>query len=403
MPEITNQRQVLDGQLRSLERRIANQIGTQSWRDLKHNEHDRYFVVAGAMKADLLNDLATAVNDTISKGLGLDYFRQQFDDIVGKYGWQYTGSRNWRTRVIFGTNLRVSYAAGRQAQMRDPELLKLKPYKMYRHSGAENPRLQHQAWDKLCLPADHPAWKVMSPPNGWGCGCYDVLVSKRDIERLGGRLSDEAPDGMESIPEEWQYRVGDDVVGEIDAIVEAKADLPPELQAEIRNQLARTKASRVAIADVVRQGKASPTDREYSVVINSKGESTPIEGDRYATEFTATHLKAMRGGVLVHNHPLGSSLSESDLVIAKQQRVSVIAAGHDGEIYQAIVLDNDIVGELDPVGRQAEKLLATQPESERSRWYSHLLCRLLAKRGLLHYHFNIVEPRWLTELIAGAQ
>ena len=401
MPEINNQLQKLDGQLRSLEIRVANQIGTQSWRDLKHDQHDRAFVVAGAMKADLLNDLATAVNDSISKGLGIDYFREQFDAIVAKHGWQFKGDRNWRTRVIFNTNLRVSYAAGRLEQLRDPELRKLKPFWMYRHSGAEHPRMQHLAWDKLTLPADDPWFRTHYPPNGWGCGCRVTAVSARDIARLGGRI-EKPPEGTDGIDEGWDYMPGASVVPELENIVEQKTNLPPELQAEVRAQLARIKASRAAISEVVRLGKASPTDREFSMLINRAGESELIEGQRYATQFTDAQLQKMRDGVLVHNHPMGSGLSAADLVLAKQRRVTVTAAGHGGEIYTATVLDNELTSELFTVTTKAEQLLGKQVQSEQDRWYSHLVCRLLAKRGVLHYHFNILEPRWLTELIARA-
>jgi hypothetical protein len=58
----------------------------------------------------------------------------------------------WRTRVIYQTNLLTSYAAGRRAQL----LAGKYKYWVYRHSGAEHPRLHHLALDGIALPPDHP-------------------------------------------------------------------------------------------------------------------------------------------------------------------------------------------------------------------------------------------------------
>lgn len=157
--------------------KLGNLIPTAKWDDVKKAQHDRGFMVAGAMKADLLNDFATAVQTTIEDGKSIDWFRKAFDAIVDAHGWAHTGERNWRSRVIYQTNLTTSYAAGRLAQLRDPELLDLKPYWTYRHNDSVlNPRPEHQAWDGLTLPADDPWWQTHYPPNGWGCFPGDTCV-----------------------------------------------------------------------------------------------------------------------------------------------------------------------------------------------------------------------------------
>jgi hypothetical protein len=62
----------------------------------------------------------------------------------------------WRTKVIWATNLRSSYAAGRWSQLTDPDLLARRPYWKYVHSESVlHPRPQHLAWNGLTLRHDH--------------------------------------------------------------------------------------------------------------------------------------------------------------------------------------------------------------------------------------------------------
>lgn len=139
--------------------------------------------MAGAAKADLLADLRAAVERGIAEGRTLETFRKDFREIVKKYGWTgWTGEGTaegeaWRTRVIFETNLRTSYAAGRWRQLTDPALLTERPYWRYVHNDLVlSPRPHHKAWGdaRLTLRHDHPFWQTHFPPNGWGCRCRVV-------------------------------------------------------------------------------------------------------------------------------------------------------------------------------------------------------------------------------------
>ncbi|TBV12764.1 PBECR2 nuclease fold domain-containing protein [Stutzerimonas kirkiae] len=166
------------------------QLPTRAWSDIYTVEHDWAFVVAGASKRTLLADLYGAVEKSIAQGRTLEQFRQDFDQVVARHGWQYNGGRGWRTRVIYDTNLRQSYNAGREEQMDDPELRKRRPYGLYRHGDSRHPRPQHKAWDGLVLPLDDPWWTTHSPQNGWGCSCKKFMVSERDVQRMGLSVAD---------------------------------------------------------------------------------------------------------------------------------------------------------------------------------------------------------------------
>lgn len=180
--------------------REKHPVLTAAWTDVYAAEHDHAFMVAGAAKADLLADLRAAVEKGIAEGGTIEHFRKDFDALVERHGWSYEGGRNWRARVIYETNLRQSYHAGREAQMADPALRRRRPYGLYRHGGSAEPRPEHLAWDGLVLPLDDPWWDTHTPQNGWGCKCKKFMVNARDVERMGLKVGS-AP------PVEWEEKV----------------------------------------------------------------------------------------------------------------------------------------------------------------------------------------------------
>lgn len=172
--------------------RRKRNIVTESWLDVWESEHDQGFMVAGANRDELVADFAAAIRKAIDDGGTLEQFRRDFDSIVATHGWDYNGGRNWRTRVIYETNLRQSYNAGRWHQLQ--ALKKSRPWWRYRHSDAvETPRPLHQAWDGMVLHCDDPWWQWFFPANGWGCQCYVEALNDRDLARLGKDGPDTAP------------------------------------------------------------------------------------------------------------------------------------------------------------------------------------------------------------------
>lgn len=192
-------------------------LPSKVWTETLHQAHDRAFVVAGADSVSLVEDLRGALDRAITSGGGLEAFRKDFDEIIERTGWTYNGGRNWRTRVIYDTNLRAAHQAGRLKQMRDPELLKLRPYWGYVHAETrepKEPRDEHVALDGKVFMHDDPIWDVIYPPNGWKCSCGVKALSAAGLKRLGK----DAPDPTPSLKTK---KVKDPTTGEWVSIPEA--------------------------------------------------------------------------------------------------------------------------------------------------------------------------------------
>ncbi len=235
-------RQQFQEQIDFLRRKLN--LPSESWRDIQSAAHDRAFVVAGATKADLLHDLRKAVDQAV-KGGSIGEFRKNFAEIVAKHGWTgWTGEGTkageaWRTRVIYQTNLMTSYAAGRRAQLLDPDLVERRPFWRYVHNDSvTHPRPQHKRWGdmKLTLRHDHPFWETHFPPNGWGCKCRVVAVAAPGDEDAteppeGWTQIDPATGAPVGIDEGWGYAPGARADSDLRSFVQDKlVDYPPAIE-----------------------------------------------------------------------------------------------------------------------------------------------------------------------------
>ncbi len=159
-------------------------LPSKTWEELWQGMHARGFVIAGAMKTQLVSDLYEAVEKGITDGTTIAQFREDFDDIIKRHGWKYKGGKGWRTSVIFNTNIKTAYAAGHYKQMFGHEVLKARPFLRYVASNSRFPRPEHVKWYNLILPAGDSFWKTHYPPNGWGCKCGIVNHSAREVEKI---------------------------------------------------------------------------------------------------------------------------------------------------------------------------------------------------------------------------
>lgn len=247
-----------DEQIQFLQRKLPS----VDYAQVRQAAHDQAFVVAGGHRLDMVSDIHAVLNHNLREGDTLERFREDFYAVLDHYGWQPEGGRGWRSRVIYETNLRTSYAAGRYQQLQ--AVKEDRPFWMYVHSDAViTPRPEHEAWDGLVLSADDPWWQTHYPPNGWGCQCGVRALNQRDLDRLGKSGPDQAPPLNErqivhkgervSVPEGidagWNYAPGRSAFEQqVQHVLEKVPALPADLGAATSRELVLYPAVQQALA-----------------------------------------------------------------------------------------------------------------------------------------------------------
>jgi len=230
-------RQPFAEQVAFFRNKLQHLIPTNRYDDIRNEQHDIGFMVAGATKADLLADLSRSIEKAISQGVGIEQWRKEFFEAVEKHNWHgWTGESTkagqaWRTRVIYQTNAQTSYSAGRFAQLTEGEF----KYWVYHHNDSvKNPRLQHLAWDGMALPPSDPFWQAHYPPNGWGCQCYVTGArSERAVIRQGGRLDKQPPADALGVDKDWRYAPGASVASTVNALAKKLERYPSRIATDL--------------------------------------------------------------------------------------------------------------------------------------------------------------------------
>jgi SPP1 gp7 family putative phage head morphogenesis protein len=234
-------------------------LPSQRWDNLRGAIHAKAFTVAGATKAQLLQDLHEAVTAALEQGQSIGEFRKSFDGVAERHGWSYKGHRSWRTRVIYDTNMRTAHMAGRWAQIQETK--DRRPYLQYLTAGDTRVRPEHRKWDGTILEVDDEWWNTHYPPNGWGCRCMVRTLSQGQMERAGltvaaapevkltervntrtGEIYGEVPEGIDT---GWEYNVGAAWLGPDQALGQAVAQFPSRMRTAALNAL-QQQADRLA-------------------------------------------------------------------------------------------------------------------------------------------------------------
>lgn len=147
------------------------------FRKLAAAHRERAFSVAAVSQLSLVAEVYRAARAALETGAPFDAFKQAVGDKL-RAAWAGTvAAPGARVELVFRNAMQTAYSAGREAQMNDPAVAKLRPFREF--VAVEDARTS-----KLCaaangtvLPADHPWWATHTPP----ChhGCRSTVVSLR--------------------------------------------------------------------------------------------------------------------------------------------------------------------------------------------------------------------------------
>ena len=167
-------------------------IETENWDDLKSAEHAHAFTVAHSRDAQVLNDIFGLLKEAQTKGQPWEEFHKGLKGVMEEKGWYGRADKGaddkdyatWRSKLIYHTNMRTSYSAGRyRKQVKGADL---RPIWIYGSKlVGEHRREEHIALHDCAFRYDDPFWILYYPPNEWGCECFVTTSSETGAERAG--------------------------------------------------------------------------------------------------------------------------------------------------------------------------------------------------------------------------
>lgn len=180
------------------------------WYEVAEATHARAFMVAKAMRSDILVDIRTAVDKALADGQTLQQFQKELGPLLQRKGWwgrqtlinPKTGKEQVvqlgsprRLRTIFNVNTRV--ARSRARYHRQMENVASRPYLQYISVNDANTRPSHAAFDGKVFAASDPVWNTHYPPNDWNCRCRVRALTQAEVTARGlkvdtskGKLTD---------------------------------------------------------------------------------------------------------------------------------------------------------------------------------------------------------------------
>lgn len=175
-----------------------------AFRALREAVHSRAFVIAGVTKLDLVAEVWNALDDAVANGTTFAQFQKE---VGAKLEAEWGRANPSRLETIFRTNVQRSYSAGTLDMMREPAVLKRRPY--WKFSAILDGRTTQVCAEchGTVLPADHPFWATRQPPLHFNCRSHLIPLTVAQADSTG--VTDETPaaepmKGFGNLEEDWK-------------------------------------------------------------------------------------------------------------------------------------------------------------------------------------------------------
>ena len=380
------------------------------YRDHWREDHARTFVVAKAMRDDVLWAIREEFDRALAEGRTIDQFRADLKPRLVALGWwgeslerdplngELTevrlGSMR-RLRVIFDTNMRTAHAAGHWARIQRTKTAF--PYLHYIQIERPTKRHDHARFHDQIWRVDDPIWLRIYPPNGYFCGCTVIQRTERWMQRNGRTVSppldlDEEPwtnkrtGEVEMVPRGvnpgFDANPGAAWLEIRDAWTKVTPDLSPEQRAAECGLIEGLRLQRIG-RGVEGLAATDATGAPVLAAIARPESPARVEFDR---------RQVPPGGSLLHSHITDATLSTQDLVeLFGSGADSIAAVTPGGAIWRAVrnpgASLRDYLPEFASRLPEFRSQLAGNPDA--AFLYHHALAHWLEEKGVIAYHYHM--------------
>lgn len=193
---------------------------------LETKSHERAFTLAGVRDLEVVSQVYAQIDRAIEDGTDLQTFKKSVKESLTS---QWGKADSHRIETIFRTNVQTAYSRGRREQLRDPDVLALRPFWVYDATLDSRTSDICRELNGTVLPAGDPFWSSRTPPNHFNCRSQIRSLRPSEAKRRGisPRPTVEPQEGFrEAITDDYQP---------------SEADYPPALWKRFQEMQSRRK------------------------------------------------------------------------------------------------------------------------------------------------------------------
>jgi len=192
------------------------------WDGLVSKNHDWAFKLAGIADMDVMDDVFTALQDSIEKGEDFRDFKARVSEQLENAWGGTVAEPGARIETIFRTNLQSSYMAGQYAQAQESK--EDRPYALFDFIGdqdlCEDCNAIADEIGHFAIPLDE--WTGEVPPIHHNCRCGWTTLTEEEAREQG--VLENMPDVSEYISEDFDHIPGQEPLPDPDEYDSAIAD-----------------------------------------------------------------------------------------------------------------------------------------------------------------------------------